>query len=81
LEQCGFRDVQTRFETHRLVFVNPEEFWGWAWSHGDRAVLESLTGNRDHFKQELFEEFAKRADVSGLYYQVFAAITTAATVA
>jgi ubiquinone/menaquinone biosynthesis C-methylase UbiE len=75
LEHFGFMNVATSVETHRLVFSNASEFWGWAWSHGDRGVLESLTGNRAEFKRELFEEFGKRASANGLPYQVSAAVT------
>jgi O-methyltransferase / aklanonic acid methyltransferase len=77
LEHVGFADVATSLEVHRLVFSNASEFWGWAWSHGDRAVLESLTGNRAAFKRELFEEFGKRTHPNGLRYQVVAAVTLA----
>src|SRR5262249_44390406 len=61
LNHFGFTNVATSLEAHRLVFSNASEFWGWAWSHGDRCVLESLTGNRSEFKEELLEEFGKRA--------------------
>jgi ubiquinone/menaquinone biosynthesis C-methylase UbiE len=74
MKTLGFTNVETRVEVHTLVFSNASEFWGWAWSHGDRGVLESLTGNHSQFKQELFEEIDKRAS-AGLPYQVFAAIT------
>ena len=73
----GFRDVSTVVEAHRLTFTNAWEFWGWVWSHGDRAVLESLTGSHSEFKQELFEEFGKRVTMNGLPYEVFAAVTLA----
>jgi ubiquinone/menaquinone biosynthesis C-methylase UbiE len=75
LEHFGFTNVATSVETHRLIFSNASEFWGWAWSHGDRRVLDSLTGSLSEFKRELFEEFAKRASVNGLEYRVFAAVT------
>jgi len=77
LNGSGFRDVSTIIEAHRLTFTNAWEFWGWVWSHGDRVVLESLTHSRSEFKQELFEEFGKRATMNGLPYEVFAAITIA----
>lgn len=73
----GFRDVSTIVEAHRLIFSNALEFWGWVWSHGDRVVLEPLTGSHSEFRQELFEEFGKRATINGLPYQVFAAVTLA----
>lgn len=75
LNDCGFTDVATCVEVHRLVFESAEEFWGWSWSHGDRAVLESLTASRSEFRRELTEEFGKRASPAGLNYQVLAAIT------
>jgi ubiquinone/menaquinone biosynthesis C-methylase UbiE len=75
LEHFGFTNVATSVETHHLIFSNASEFWGWAWSHGDRGVLESLTGSLSEFKRELFEEFAKRASGNGLEYRVFAAVT------
>jgi ubiquinone/menaquinone biosynthesis C-methylase UbiE len=75
LKHFGFTNVATSVEAHRLIFSNASEFWGWAWSHGDRGVLESLTGDLSEFKRELFEEFAKRASENGLPYQVFAAVT------
>jgi hypothetical protein len=75
LNEAGFRNVTTSVEVHRLIFSNPSEFWGWAWSHGDRAVLESLTGSRSEFEKELFDEFNARADTNGLSYRVFAGIT------
>jgi len=78
LKHFGFTNVSTSVETHRLIFSNASEFWGWAWSHGDRGVLESLTGNHAEFKRELFEELGKRASANGLPYQVFAAITVGA---
>jgi ubiquinone/menaquinone biosynthesis C-methylase UbiE len=74
LKHLGFTNVETRVEVHSLMFSNASEFWGWAWSHGDRGVLESLTGDHSKFKQELFEEIGKRAG-AGLPYQVFGAIT------
>lgn len=77
LNDGGFADASTIVEAHRLIFSNAMEFWGWIWSHGDRVVLESLTGSHSEFKEELFEEFAKRATTKGLPYQVFAAITLA----
>jgi hypothetical protein len=75
LNDCGFTAVATRVEAHTLVFEDAEEFWGWSWSHGDRAVLESLTGSRSEFRQELTAEFRKRATPKGLPYQVLAAFT------
>jgi ubiquinone/menaquinone biosynthesis C-methylase UbiE len=75
LNDCGFMTVETRVEALTLVFGDAEEFWGWSWSHGDRAVLESLTGSRSEFRQELTQEFRKRARPKGLPYQVLAAIT------
>jgi len=75
LKQLGFANVETRLESHSLVFSDASEFWGWSWSHGDRWVLQSLTGNHIAFKQELFEEVAKRTTANGLAYRVFAAIT------
>ena len=75
LNDCGFTAVATDVETHTLVFEDVEEFWGWSWSHGDRAVLESLTGSRSEFKQELIAEFRRRATARGLPYQVLAAAT------
>jgi hypothetical protein len=62
-------------EAHRLIFSRATEFWGWAWSHGDSAVLESLTGNGSEFKDELFKEFGRRAGANGLSYEVLAAVT------
>jgi len=78
LNHFGFTNVATSVEAHQLIFSNASEFWGWAWSHGDRGVLESLTGNHSEFKRELFEEFGKRANENGLQYQVFAAVTIGA---
>ena len=72
----GFRDVSTIVEAHQLMFSNATEFWGWVWSHGDRVGVEALTGSPSEFKQELFEEFGRRA-TKGLPYQVFAAVTLA----
>jgi protein-L-isoaspartate(D-aspartate) O-methyltransferase len=78
LKHFGFTNVTTIVETRQLIFSNVSEFWGWSWSHGDRGVLESLSGNRTEFKRELFEEFGRRASGNGLPYQVFAAITVGA---
>jgi ubiquinone/menaquinone biosynthesis C-methylase UbiE len=77
LNDGGFKNVSTSMEAHRLIFSSASEFWNWAWSHGDRAVLESLTGSRSEFKRELFDEFRVRAGTDGLPYQVFAAVTLA----
>jgi ubiquinone/menaquinone biosynthesis C-methylase UbiE len=77
LQRVGFMNAVTSAESHRLVFSDATEFWGWAWSHGDRAVLESLTENGSEFKRELFEEFGRRANVNGIPYRVFAALTVA----
>jgi ubiquinone/menaquinone biosynthesis C-methylase UbiE len=77
LDNAGFRIASTSVEVHRLIFSNPSEFWGWAWSHGDRAVLESLAGSSSAFERELFEEFSSRTGKNGLTYRVFAAITLA----
>jgi len=75
LKDCGFTTVTTCVEAHRVVFENADEFWDWSWSHGDRAVLESLTGSRSAFRWELTEEFGRRTSSSGLRYQVSAALT------
>jgi O-methyltransferase/aklanonic acid methyltransferase len=75
LNDCGFTAVATSVEAHTLVFEDAEEFWGWSWSHGDRAVLESLTGSLSEFRQELAAEFRKRASQKGMPYQVLAAVT------
>src|SRR6185503_3195947 len=75
LNDSGFTAVATCVEAHTLVFEDAEEFWRWSWSHGDRAVLESLTGNRSEFRQELTAEFRKRTTPEGLPYQVLAAVT------
>jgi hypothetical protein len=53
----------------------PLQWWAWIWSHGDRAVLESLTGDVNKFRQELFAEISRRASGDGLSYRVPAAIT------
>ena len=50
LKHLGFTNVETRVEVHSIMFSDASEFWGWAWSHGDRGVLESLTGNHSEFK-------------------------------
>jgi ubiquinone/menaquinone biosynthesis C-methylase UbiE len=78
LQQVGFINPSTRIESHCLVFTDASEFWGWARSHGDRTVLESLRKNRSEFKRELFEEFGKRAEANGIPYRVFAVLTVAA---
>ena len=75
LRKGGFEDVSTTVEAYRCVFRSASEFWRWAWSHGDRAVLESLTGSGSDFKREVFEAFDKRAGANGLPYEVFAAMT------
>ena len=77
LSEAGFKDVSTTVEVHQLTFANAAEFWGWAWSHGDRAVLESLTGSTVEFERELFEQFGRRAGPKGVTYRVFAALTLA----
>jgi O-methyltransferase/aklanonic acid methyltransferase len=78
LNDCGFTTVATHVEVHRLVFEDAGELWSWSWSHGDRAVLESLTGSSSEFRRELTEEFAKRSTPTGLRYQVSAALTLGA---
>lgn len=75
LMRRGFTNVSTTVETHELIFSNTSEFWGWSWSHGDRAVLESLSGSISDFKREVFDEFGGRAGVNGLPYHVVAALT------
>jgi len=75
LKDCGFTTVTTCVEAHRVVFENAGEFWDWSWSHGDRAVLESLTGSRSEFREELTEEFGRRTSPGGMPYQVSAAMT------
>jgi O-methyltransferase/aklanonic acid methyltransferase len=75
LNGCGFTAVSTCVEVHRLVFESAADFWDWSWSHGDRAVLQSLTGSCSEFRRELTEEFDKRASPNGLEYQVVAAVT------
>lgn len=77
LSEAGFGNISTSVEAHRLTFSNPSEFLGWAWSHGDRAVLQSLAGSRSDFERELFDEFSTRAGPNGLAYQVFGALTLA----
>jgi SAM-dependent methyltransferase len=76
LQQAGFADVSTMPDECCVRFTDAREFWEWSWSHGDRAVLESLRGDRDAFKRRLFEEIRSRAATDGLSYRVLAAITT-----
>jgi ubiquinone/menaquinone biosynthesis C-methylase UbiE len=75
LIRSSFTNVSTTVETHQLMFSSASEFWGWSWSHGDRAVLESLSGSISDFKREAFEEFCERAGADGLPYHVVAAVT------
>jgi ubiquinone/menaquinone biosynthesis C-methylase UbiE len=75
LQRQGFDNVSTTIEAHQLVFSTASEFWGWSWSHGDRAVLGSLTGDRAGFERELHDEIGQRAGEDGLAYHVLAAMT------
>jgi SAM-dependent methyltransferase len=75
LGHVGFTNIATRVEACDLVFVDAPQWWGWVWSHGDRAVLESLTGDLDKFKREVFADISRRASGDGLSYRVPAAIT------
>ena len=77
LSRAGFRGIRAQREQHTVIFSTFAELWGWLWSHGDRGVLESLTGNRETFKQELEATFNGRAGHDGLPYTVYGAVTVA----
>jgi ubiquinone/menaquinone biosynthesis C-methylase UbiE len=75
LGQAGFASISTMPDECCVRFADASEFWAWSWSHGARAVLDSLRGDRPAFKRRLFEELRSRAATHGLSYRVPAAIT------
>lgn len=75
LARAGFVDIRSKLDVCELVFADAEQWWAWAWSHGDRAALETLGRDRGQFRRRSFREFNARADTEGLAYRVPGVVT------
>lgn len=60
LTAAGFTDCACSVEHFALVFNDRQEWWEWAWSHGYRRVLETLTqAQLARFKDACFRELER----------------------
>ena len=67
MESSGFRDVEVRELTRRFVFTDPDEWWRWVWSHGQRAPLERFTPDvLENIKRDMIESVAQLKTREGI---------------
>lgn len=53
----GFESVRVYEETHDLCFADPDEWWQWVWSQGQRGFLESLDNDRlRHYRAKAYAQ-------------------------
>lgn len=67
MEASGFRDINMRDLTRRFVFPDPEAWWKWVWSHGQRAPLERFAPDvLEEIKQEMLDRVAQLRTPAGI---------------
>jgi O-methyltransferase/aklanonic acid methyltransferase len=55
LADAGFSDVRQEAESFETEFRDLDQWWAWAWSHGQRGMYERVPADRlDDLKAELF---------------------------
>ena len=55
LDSAGFDRIRVHEETHDLRFVDPDEWWQWVWSQGQRGFLETLDDERlERYREEVY---------------------------
>jgi SAM-dependent methyltransferase len=73
LTDQGFERVSVVAENYPLVFVDVDEWWNWAWSHGYRQILEQMSSLQlERYRVTCFEHLKDRPVEGRL--QVFLAV-------
>lgn len=66
LREVGFGDVATCTETFDTSFRDADQWWQWAWSHGQRLALDRIpTEELDAVRAELYDIVNAEADPDG----------------
>jgi ubiquinone/menaquinone biosynthesis C-methylase UbiE len=66
LRDAGFADVTSTTETFDTAFRDLDQWWAWAWSHGQRGALERIPADRlDEAKAELYDHLRPAAEPDG----------------
>jgi O-methyltransferase/aklanonic acid methyltransferase len=56
LREAGFTNVRQETEEHETTFRDLDQWWAWAWSHGQRGLYESIPADRlEEAKAALYE--------------------------
>lgn len=67
LREVGFSEVTTTTERYDTAFRDLDQWWEWAWSHGQRAALERVPEDRiDDLKAELYDLLRPEVDDGAL---------------
>jgi len=75
LTDQGFDGVSVTTEDYDLVFADVGEWWSWAWSHGYRQILESMSLSQlEQYRVACFEHL-KYVPIQGCLH-VFLAVGT-----
>ncbi len=60
LAAAGFMDCACSIEYFQLSFIDQQEWWDWAWSHGYRSVLEAMKpAELARYKDACFRELER----------------------
>lgn len=55
LAETGFADVRQEHESFEIAFRDLDQWWAWAWSHGQRGAFERVPADRlEDLKAELY---------------------------
>lgn len=66
LASNGFDDVRSSTDSVTVTFTDPDLWWNWAWSHGQRAYLEQLAeGQVEPFREEAYRHVEAALDERG----------------
>jgi hypothetical protein len=66
LTEAGFEQVRTATWELLTTFQDAEQWYAWAWSHGQRAMWEHVPeGERDQLKAQAFRLLASVSDDHG----------------
>ena len=66
LRDVGFTSVDARTESFDTAFRDREQWWRWAWSHGQRAALERVPADEiDAVRDECYDLLASESRPDG----------------
>jgi SAM-dependent methyltransferase len=72
---AGFEAVASREDSCPLLFRDEDECWSWMWSHGSRALLETVDpAQLDNLKRTLFRGMDACREADGMIHGTLRAV-------